>query len=122
MAMECNSNYIADRGQSNSPAFAIGLTGDSRGAIMFCIIAPLNLDVEFLNLSCLKEHVLEESCNSCALLLSGSFAAHAATEALPSIHHRIVEKWQWIRSTNNCTEKAAQAGEFRRWASQQVGE
>lgn len=39
------------------------------------------------------------------LLLSGSFVAHAATETLPTIRHKIVGKWQWTRSTNNCTEE-----------------
>ncbi len=39
-----------------------------------------------------------------ALLLSGSLMAHAVTEPLPTVRHQIVGKWQWTRSTNNCTE------------------
>lgn len=32
------------------------------------------------------------------------FAAKAATSTGPAVSHKIVGKWQWTRSANNCTE------------------
>ncbi|TSA00089.1 MAG: hypothetical protein D4R84_01005 [Rhodocyclaceae bacterium] len=39
-----------------------------------------------------------------ALLLSGNIPASAAPLTVPATDHPIVGKWQWTRSTNNCTE------------------
>jgi len=39
-----------------------------------------------------------------ALLLAESLPAYAAPSTPAAVSHPIVGKWQWTRSTNNCTE------------------